>query len=111
MNALPLSLYLPSRAKLWCTLQLRKQILYSVHSSPGTPMEISCVETALNTSMCVSFNFKKIRRIAREVTKTLIFSSWLRYYTDEAELVKIIYASRSACYFFLCFQQKKCDVY
>ncbi len=66
---------------------------------------------ALNTSMCESFNKKKIRRIAREVKKTLIFSGWIRYYTDEAELVKIIYASRSAFYFFLCFQQQKCDMH
>ncbi len=40
VHALPLSLYLPSRAKLWCTLQLRGQI-YTPPISP-LPLFVLC---------------------------------------------------------------------
>jgi hypothetical protein len=38
VHTLALSLYLPSRAKLWCVLQLRGQIQYT---SPNPPIPFS----------------------------------------------------------------------
>ncbi len=53
MHAHPPSLYLPSRTKFWCTLQLRGQIHYPAISS--LPLCVLCVPTGRPCSSAVLF--------------------------------------------------------
>ncbi len=42
LHAHPLSLFQPSRTKLWCTLQLREQILRYTHPISTLPLYVLC---------------------------------------------------------------------
>ncbi len=47
----PLSLYLPSRTKLWCTIQLRGQIHYYFYSTPICTLWAILCETPVQTKV------------------------------------------------------------
>jgi hypothetical protein len=94
VQALPLSLYLPSPAKLWCTPQLRGQILFSptisplsLYSSVVYPTCNYAMATAMRgwkfTVKCsfLQFFIKKIIVSVQEIqiqSMTIWFQSWKR---------------------------------
>ncbi len=64
VHALPLSLYLPSRAKLWCTLQLRGQIHFPYFYSTPICTLCSLYRATQRPLRCMPCRLRKVQKLS-----------------------------------------------